>query len=105
MSLPTEIKGIRTELCYLATEAQELQLDGRQGRRRIVDQDLLLLRHIDGIEHQGEPMPDEVRIHYTDTRAAIDRMRAKTRGTSLDGAAEQEQVINDEVDAAGDQGD
>jgi hypothetical protein len=105
MSLPTELKGVRTELCYLATEAQEDQFDSREGRRRIVDQDLLLLRHIDGIEHGSEPMPDEVRIHYTDTRAAINRMRAKTRGTSLDEAAEQEQAINDEVDAAGDQGD
>jgi hypothetical protein len=105
MSLPAEMNGVRTELCYLATEAQEDQFDSREGRRRIIDQDLLLLRHIDEIEHQSEPLPDDVRIHYTDTRAAIHRMRAKTRGTSLDEAAQQEQAINDELDAAGDQGD
>lgn len=105
MSLPAEMKGVRTELCYLATETHDDQFDAREARRRIVDQDLLLLRHIGEIEHQSEPMPDDVRIHYTDTRAAIHRMRAKTRGTSLDEAAQQEQAINDEVDAAGDQGD
>ena len=97
MSLPAEMKGIRAELRYLATEAHEDQFDAREARRRIIRSGPVTSEACRRDWTQTEPMPDDVRIHYTETRAAIHRMRAKTRGTSLDEAAQQEQAINDEL--------
>jgi hypothetical protein len=52
---------------------------------------------------QSEPMDDRVRLHYTETLAALGRMRERLRrGTTLEEAAWREQELNDEVDAAGD---
>jgi hypothetical protein len=105
LPLPAQLRGVKSELSYLDTEPQQDHFDPRKGRRSIVDQDLLLLSHIQNIERASEPVPDYARVQYTDTYAAIDRMRDKMRGTTLEEAAGQEQEISDEVDAVGDQGD
>ncbi len=81
-------------------------MDSRYNRKRIVDQDLLAIRHVEQMMQQSEPMDDKVRLQYTETLAALGRMRKRlSRGTTLEEAALREQEINDEVDAAGDQGD
>jgi hypothetical protein len=58
------------------------------------------------MERASEPMPEDVRVQYLETYAAIDRMRQHIRrGNSLEQGAAAEDEFNDEVDAAGDQGD
>ena len=73
-----------------------------RNRERTVDQDLLTIRHVKEMMEQSEPMDDAVRLHYTETLAAIDRMRQRlNRGTTLEQAAFEEQEINNESDAIG----
>jgi hypothetical protein len=106
MPLPVNLKDVRAEVCYLLHEVHIDEMDSRYNRKRIVDQDLLVIRHVEQMMQQSEPMDDKVRLHYTETFAALDRMRRRLgRGTTLEEAASREQEINDEVDAAGDQGD
>ena len=106
MQLPEELAGIRSEVCYLPHDVHMDEMDGRYNRKRIVDQDLLILRRIEAMMQESEPMDEKVRLQYTETAAAVDRMRLRLRrGTTLEEAAMKEDEINDEVDAAGDQGD
>ena len=104
--LPVELRGVRTEVCYLPHDVHVNEVDHRFKRTRVVDQDLLAVRHIEQMIQQSEPMDDKVRLQYTETLAAVLRMReALSRSTTLEEAAFREQEINDEVDAAGEQGD
>jgi len=106
MPLPEELKGVRTEVCYLPHDVHVGEMDSRYNRKRIVDQDLIAIRHVEQMMRQSEPMGDKVRLQHTETLAAIGRMRKRlSRGTTLEEAALREQEINDEVDAAEDHGD
>jgi hypothetical protein len=106
MPLPEDFKSVRAEVCYLPQEVHIDEMDSRYNRKRIVDQDLLAIRHVEQMMQQSEPMDDRVRLQYTETLAAVGRMRKRlSRGTTLEEAALREKQINDEVDAAGDQGD
>ncbi len=105
MPLPEELKGVRSEVCYLPHDVHIDEMDSRYSRKRIVDQDLLAIRHVEQMMQQSEPTDDKVRLQYTETLAALGRMRKRlSRGTTLEEAAFREQEINDEVDAVGDQG-
>jgi hypothetical protein len=101
--LPHELKGeIKTEVCYLPQEVHVYEMDPRENRETTVDQDLLLIRHVRQMMEQSEPMDDAVRLQYTETLAAIDRMRQRlSRGTTLEEAAFEEQETNNESDAIG----
>ena len=103
MPLPQTLKdGVKTEVCYLSREVHVYEVDPRENRDRTVDQDLLTIRHVKEMMQQSEPMDDAVRVHYAETLAAIDRMRQLlNRGTSLEQAAIEEQEINNESDAIG----
>jgi len=101
MPLPRELNGgIKTEVCYLPKKVHVYEMDSRENRERIVDQDLLLIRHVRQMMRQSEPMDDAVRLQYTETLAAIDRMRQRLgRGTTLEEAAFEEEETNNELDA------
>lgn len=103
MPLPQPLKdGVKTEMCYLPREVHVYEMDSRENRERTVDQDLLTIRHVKEMMQQSEPMDDAVRVHYAETLAAIDRMRQLlNRGTTLEQAAFEEQEINNESDAIG----
>lgn len=103
MPLPQALKdGVKTEVCYLPREVHVYEMDSRENRNRTVDQDLLTIRHVKQMMQQSEPMDDAVQLHYTETLAAIDRMRQRlNRGATLEQAAFEEEKINDESDAIG----
>jgi len=44
-------------------------------QRPYADRDLEILRHIQQMETDSEPMEDKDRVQYTESRAAIERMR------------------------------
>jgi len=51
---------------------------------------------------QSKPMDNAARLQYTETLAAIDRMRQRlSRGTTLEEAAFEEEETNNESDAIG----
>lgn len=101
--LPHELKGgIKSEVCYLPQEVHVYEMDSRENRKRTVDQDLLLIRHVRQMMQQSEPMDDTVRLQYAETFSAIDRMRQRlSRGTTLEEAAFEEEETNNESDAIG----
>ena len=103
MSLPHELKGgIKAEVCYLSQKVHVYEMDDQENRERTVDQDLLLTRHVKQMMQQSEPMDDAARLQYTETLAAIDRMRQLlSRGTTLEEAAFEEEETNNESDAIG----
>ncbi len=107
MPLPHELKGgIKSEVCYLPQEVHVYEMDSRENRKRTVDQDLLLIRHVRQMMQQSEPMDDAVRLQNTETLAAIDRMRQRlSRGTTLEEAAFEEEETNNESDAIGENDD
>lgn len=72
MPLPRALGGVSTDVCYLPRDAYIYEMDLREGRKRTVDQDLLIIRHVEHMMRQSDPMDEKVRIHYVDTRGAID---------------------------------
>jgi hypothetical protein len=73
----------------------------RTGSARLT-KDLLTIRHVKEMMQQSEPMDDAVRVHYAETLAATDRLRQRlNRGTTLEQAAFEEEEINNESDAIG----
>lgn len=105
MPLPEELKGgVKTEVCYLQRQVHVYEMDSRENRKRTVDQDLLTIRHIQQMMQLSEPMDDKARLQYTETFAALVRMReCLGRTTTLEEAAFEEQETNNEMDAIGDQ--
>jgi hypothetical protein len=92
MPLPKELNGVKVEVCYLPHDVRSEEIDSRYDRRRVVDQDLLAIRHVEQMVQQSEPMDDKVRLQYTETLAALDRMRKHLgRSTTLEEAALREQ--------------
>ncbi len=101
--LPAETKAAKSEMCYLPYDREKFELDSRFNRRRSVDQDLLFVRHVNQMLQNSEPVDDHVRLHYTETLAAIDRMRKVLgRGTTIEEAEAIEQQQIDEEDAIAD---
>jgi len=91
VNLPARVRGIEVELCYLPAAFQDYH------QKPYADRDLQILRHIQRMEADSEPMEDEDRVQYTETRAAIERMRtAMHRGTTLEKAeANEAEMINE----------
>lgn len=86
VALPEKLKhDVGTELCYLPDDIDDF------GQQPYEDRDLQIIRHVRQMEADSEPMDDKHRVQYTETHAAIDRMRtAMHRGTTLEQAERNE---------------
>jgi hypothetical protein len=91
VTLPAKVRDIEVELCYLPSDLQDYE------QKPYADRDLQILRHIQRMETDSEPLEDKDRVQYTESRAAIERMRtAMHRGTTLEKAeANEAEMINE----------
>ena len=95
LPLPVPNDFAAWELCYLDPEVMRLELNFRIGRQGYVNQHLALIRSLRSIESKSErlkPLTDAVRVQYSETFVAIDRMRDAMglRDLSIDEAEESE---------------
>lgn len=76
--IPVEpaLGSVRSEVSYLPVE--EVIPDDEVSSN--INQDLRLLRFVREIEGDSEPIPQEVRRHYTETYEALDRMHLRRPG-------------------------
>jgi hypothetical protein len=91
VNLPATLRDVEVELCYLAEDFGDYE------QKPYADRDLQMLRHIQRMETDSEPMEDKDRVQYTETRAAVQRMRtAIGRGTTVSEAeANEAEMINE----------
>ncbi len=86
VQLPAKLKDdVAIEICYLPDDF------GDWDAKPYADRDLEIIRHVRQMETGSEPLEDKHRLQYTETHAAIDRMRsAMHRGTTLEEAVKNE---------------
>ena len=103
LALDPPLKKATSELCYLPRDPMSFRMDPRYRRKRYVNEDLATVERIKAMAAASEPAPDEVRIQYTETLKAIDRMRARLgRGVSLEQAERDDAEAANEEDAIAD---
>jgi hypothetical protein len=104
LPLPEQLKGVGHEVCYLKEHAVDPSIGYAYRNEDDLDYDLVLIRHVRQMETDSEPIDDDVRMHYSDTLHAIDRMRGlMNRKTTLQQAAADEQYrIDHRYDPPGD---
>ena len=84
--LPTPIGEVSSEVCYLLDEVFFVWPHEEAEDWKIVDSDLMILGELEGMSR--DCIAESVRVHYTETFSAIERMRkAMGRGTTLEEAA------------------
>jgi hypothetical protein len=84
--LPAKLKHhVAVEICYLPNDFEDWD------QKLYADRDIEIIRHVRQMEAASEPLEDKHRLQYTETHAAIDRMRAAMhRGTTLEKAERNE---------------
>jgi hypothetical protein len=104
MPMPIPTPNARLELVYLPPKPRLFRMDPRHGRKRWMHQDLFLVQHVRHMAEESESASESVGFQYSETLAAIDRMRAAwSRRDTLadaelweDGAAAEEEIIEGE---------
>jgi hypothetical protein len=98
VSLPGPLKDeVAAEICYLPANFEDY------GQKPYRDNDLEIIRHVRQMESASEPLEDTHRVQYTETIAALERMRtAMHRGTTLEQAEDNEAAVINELLASSD---
>ncbi len=91
--LPARLKDdVAVEISYLSTDFEDYD------QKPYADKDLEIIRHVRQMEVASEPLQDMHRVQYTETMAAIERMRtAMHRGTTLEQAEAKEAAMINEL--------